>query len=502
MPITHAQDKTSHEELGIKGVQEVLTADGAITAGNALIISAAGKVKKSVLQLLSENIGSLSEFEPNQTHEIAVAQIGTNKIIAVNKSQVHYIRARVATISGTTFTWGSAVQVYTDGANFYIKGFHVTSLGTDKAVIVYRSSETGYNGKAVVATVSGTTITLGGTHYDIDSANGIDNTAPVKVAQLNTDKFIALYTDNTDWEGKARAGTVSGTTITFGSVTRYSDEWCPQYRGVAVAPLGTDKAIAFYTNPECDGYIKAVACTVSGTTITWGTIVTIDTTDSGLSIGGGGSQFNACQVDMDKAVLVWNRGVSPYSTVAVVCSVSDTTITAGTIYTVYGSISWYAAVTKVATGKVTIAYTNESGGAPKDLYIRQGEVTGTDLSFGQAAFVHGDEMNEYTAMAQADAGKATLLSKGYQSTWEDGFAVAFLEETLPIAFAGFATQTVSDAQSLKVDTSGINKNQSGLTSGKKYYISKTTQGGITTTPNNYPAGVAIDTDKILIKHLF
>lgn len=501
MAIEHTQTKQSHETLGIKGVQEEFVADGAISAGNAVVITAAGKVKKSILQLLSENIGSLSEFEPNQTHEIAVAQIGTNKIIAVNKSQVHYIRARVATISGTTFTWGSAVQIYTDGVNFYIKGFDVAPLGTDKAVIVYRSSEAGYNGKAVVATVSGTTITLGGTHYDIDATNGVYNSAPIKVAQLDTDKFIAFYTDNTNWQGTGRVGTVSGTTISWGSSSGYT-EYDPQYTGLAAVQLATDKAIVCFTNPESNGYVQARVASVSGTTITWGTTATIDTTDSGLGIGGGGSQFNACQADTDKAVLVWNRAVSPYSTVAVILSVSGTTITVGAIYTAYSVTSFAAAVAKVATGKVTIAYTDESGGTPKDLYIKQAEITGNDLSFGQAAFVHGNDTNEYTMMAQLDAGKAALLSKGYQSLWDDGFAVAFLEEILPTFFAGFATETKSDGQTIKIDMNGINKNQSGLTIAAKYYISKTAQGGITSTPNNYSVGIAAATDKIIIKHLF
>ena len=84
----------------------------------------------------------------------------------------------------------------------------------------------------------------------------------------------------------------------------------------------------------------------------------------------------------------------------------------------------------------------------------------------------------------------------------DGKALLRTEQTTNVTadnFIGFSTDAISDTATGTINVVGNQSTQSGLTTGKKYYVTKS--GALSTTPD-YPeveAGVALSSTKLLIK---
>lgn len=175
---------TDNSLLG--GVVIVTESGGTLTAGSRVIYSGANAV--------SDNA--------------TVTKLDTDKFIMTYRDTVdaNKIKARAATVSGTTPTFGTAVDVsasYTSSV-----AFRGTQITTDKVVVGwYQSGEIG-----VCMTTSGTTITVG-TVTTIGSGN------------TNTDQRLFTYDTSTAITIGRNGSTIylyslgiSGTTITLGTV--------------------------------------------------------------------------------------------------------------------------------------------------------------------------------------------------------------------------------------------------------------------------------------------
>jgi hypothetical protein len=107
-----------------------------------------------------------------------------------------------------------------------------------------------------------------GTVYNVPSSA---SALYIKVFQLDTDKFVLLYRRDVAPNRflYARVGTVSGSTITLGAELQL--DTVDNARFCTGCSPDTDKFVAIWQNGVTDGW--AIACTVSGTTITKGTKV-------------------------------------------------------------------------------------------------------------------------------------------------------------------------------------------------------------------------------------
>lgn len=216
--------------------------------------------------------GTASQFEANATSQISSAELTTDKFVICYTDSGAAGQCRVGSVSGTTITWGTEAQFAADVviANSRVG---VCKIDTDKFAVVYTDDSLLDDGYTVVGTVSGTTITYGTAveFHDVD----VEFQGCVGIA---TDKYLIAYNDETTSDtGTGVACSVSGTTITVGTVNDYAaTDYFAQYN--APSKLDTDKfVVAFHGADSSDGFV--VAGTTSGTTITWGTVVTVSTDD-------------------------------------------------------------------------------------------------------------------------------------------------------------------------------------------------------------------------------
>ena len=122
-------------------------------------------------------------------------------------------QAIVGTVSGTSISFGSAVVFETRMTNYITSTFDSSN---NKVVIVYYDNgETTLNyGKAVVGTVSGTSISFG-SPVTFESAS---TTYPSVTYDSASQRVVIAYKDNGNSNyGTAIVGTVSGDSISFGT---------------------------------------------------------------------------------------------------------------------------------------------------------------------------------------------------------------------------------------------------------------------------------------------
>ena len=183
----------------------------------------------------------------------------------------NYGTAVVGTVSGTSISFGTPV-VYNSGNATVSNGIAFDS-NSNRVVISYKDQAQSNHGKAIVGSVSGTSISFGtevtfrsqrvdDTSMPIDSTNNKIVFYPVagKVVIAHEDNGTAL---------RAIVGTVSGTSISFGTAVQYSTATDQTLTNNAVAFDSSAGKIAIAFKDETNSVGKLKAGTVSGTSITF-----------------------------------------------------------------------------------------------------------------------------------------------------------------------------------------------------------------------------------------
>ena len=146
-----------------------------------------------------------------------------------------------------------------------------------KVVIAYADLGNSSYGTAVVGTVSGNTISFG-TPVVFKSADIYHSTHTISAVYDSTnEKVVIFYSDggNSNY-GKAVVGTVSGTSISFGSESTFESA---QVEFVSAAYDSTNgKIVIAYKDDGNSDRGTAIVGTVSGTSISFGSATVFNST--------------------------------------------------------------------------------------------------------------------------------------------------------------------------------------------------------------------------------
>ena len=178
----------------------------------------------------------------------------------------------VGTVSGTSISFGTANKFY--GATS--KWFDVVYDSAEEKVVVC-FTEGNSNGRAVVGTVdpSDNSITFGSTQaFDDNQCDEIS--AVYDVAHAKT---VIVYKDTGDSSvGKAVVGTVSGTSISFGSDVTFQNSAI--FYNDTIYDSANEKIVIAYRDNNNSSYGTAIVGTVSGTSISFGTKVVFESAET------------------------------------------------------------------------------------------------------------------------------------------------------------------------------------------------------------------------------
>jgi hypothetical protein len=461
-------------------------ADGAISVGDVLARQADGTVKAVTSSAGGPVTGANAVFNSGQTEpssKTVAADPSTGKFLIAYKDNANsnYGTVVVATVTGTTVTFGTPV-VFEAATTAEI------SIGFDpdngKFLIVYRDNGDAGNIKAVVCTVTGTTpsfgsvVSLGGSGYytglSYDTAN---------------DKFLMTYL-NASNDGYGVVISISGTTPSFGTPAVMDSGPGQPHGNVYDATSG--KHLCIYGEPSgVQGYLA----TISGTSVSFGSQQTI--------VSGDDTYLETCVLsgpdDNGKFIFVYENGSDSSSIYMVVITVSGSTITAGTKVQLDNSSTSYA-VGALNFGDEYWALISDGGNS---YYLTSYTVTisGTVPSAGSPTVVRSSAVSLYVGAHYDETSGVALVAFQDGSSSQYGTALAHVPSSTTTNadkwFAVAASDAADEASVQLWTVGGIASGLTGLTYDETYYVD--IDGTLTTSVTAYgEIGIALSATELFI----
>ena len=348
---------------------------------------------------------SVSQTSNLSTYKASAYDANAGKVVFsyADASDANKGKAVVGTISGTTISFGTVVQ-YTTSAGIQCMTYDSTN---QKIVIIYRDVGNSSYGTAIVGTVSGTSISFG-TPAVFESANIGE---PAVTFDANAGTVVAAYYDvGNSYYGTAVVGTVSGTSISFGTPVVFNTA-TTQYMSLTYDSTA-QKVVLSYQDVGNSSYGTAVVGTVSGTSISFGSATVFNT---------GNTQNTQAQYDStdNKTIIAYRDISNSQRGAAVAGTVSGTSISFGSsnFFTSVGNVinpSTNGIIYDSNAQRVVTSYGYSGAGAP----VQSDAVTlneNSNLTIGSTYYVQNDGSLSTTS-SSVTAGKAlsstTLLLKG------------------------------------------------------------------------------------------
>ena len=351
-------------------------AQGTLANGQAVALRSDGKVE--AVAGVAGSVGSIVAYGSTNQNEIAATYDSTNnKVVLTALNGSNYGTATVGTVSGSSISFGSPV-VFNSGNTLFINiGFDSSN---SKVVIAYQDQGNGGKGTAIVGTVSGTSISFGSEVVFRTS----DATSNAVVFDSNSNKIVITYVGGAStYYGYAIVGTVSGTSISFGSEAtwRGADTYSAE-KGSATFDTLTNQIIVVASVGNDTG--RACVGAVSGTSISFGTAV---------PIGSGTVYTPSVSYDSNnnKVVIAYKDGNNSNYGTAIVGTVSGTSITLGTAAVFQSFATTYTATTFDSTQKVVVVTFSDGEGSSGKGAALPLIVSGTTVS--------GGDKTNYTSVA-------------------------------------------------------------------------------------------------------
>ena len=458
-------------------------ASGAIANGDVVSLNSNGTV--SVVQGQSQSISTpVVNNSGDSQWTKAVFDSNSNKVVVMYKdgTNSNYGTAAVGTVSGTNISFGSPV-VFLSGALSYPSA--VFDSNSNKVVISYRDGGNSGYGTAIVGTVSGTSISFG-TAVVFEA----DNTLYVSsVFDSNSNKVVISYRDNGNSAyGTAIVGTVSGTSISFGSPTVFMNNGAI-WKVTATFDSNLNKVIIAYSDIANSQRGTAIVGTVSGTSISFGTAVVFETTTSDYISA-------TYDVNASKVVIAYRDVDNSGHGTAIVGTVSGTSISFGT------AVVFEAASTLDVSAffdsnfnKIFIAY--RDNGNSNYLTAIYGTVNGTSINFDTASVLVNNSSNSMSAVFDSNSNKVVIAYIDASNSNSATSLVFTPFSTNALSYIGVADGAISDTATGKITINGgVNEGQSSLAVNATYYVAD--NGDLQTTNNGRKIGKAISATKLLV----
>jgi hypothetical protein len=341
--------------------------------------------------------------------------------------------SKVGTVSGTSISFGAQVGMplsitQTDNSA-------ITYDSTNQKIVVIAQSST--YGTACVGTVSGTSISFG-SGVDIFSSQ-VSSATTAMCFDPSTSKVVVASSRSGNGFA-AVVGTVSGTSISFGAEITWGFSGATTPQRLAMAYDSFNQKVVIFYKTSLNSTVYAVAATISGTTIT-------------LSAASGGlsadtlSRFTASYNVLQNLVCVGIRNTS---------------------------------------GFFAVGYHRITGGTPT--YV-------TAVNFTSNATT--DSVIAYDPIQEREVGAFNFGSKGRAAVFRYGTSVTNVTAE---NFIGFSNAAYTNGQTATIQVIGsVDDAQSGLTAGQSYFVMTNGTLSLTAGSPSIFAGTAVSATQIIVK---
>ena len=466
-------------------------ASGAIANGKPVVVNSAGTV--SVVSGTALTLGSETEYtsDASNFNRVAFDSNSNRIVIAFKNGSNNNGTAIVGTVSGTSVSFGTAVAFDSSGeAEFYGITFDSNS---NKIVIAYRDTTDSNKGKAVVGTVdsSDNSISFGSeATFTTNNAVYID-----ACFDSSTSKVVISYTDyGNSGHGTAVVATVSGTSISFGTPVVFNSANTAHPR--CVYDSDEERVVIAYYDLGQSYNPTGIVGTVSGTGISFGG-------ETRVSVTGGDYIGLAYDSTNKRIVFAYHDDSNSSYGTAVVGKVNNTEFDAFGTPVVFESAdnAYIDAVFDASVGKTVIAY-RDVGNSNAGTYV-VASVDNYTISFTTPATFNTnteyiglgyDSNAERVVISYKDAGDG---DDGTVRILQNEVPTNLTTEN----YIGIATGgSYADGQSVTVDVIGtVNDDQSSLTAGQQYFVQEDGTLGLTADSTSVVAGIAISATELIVK---
>jgi len=464
------------------------TASGTLANGDTVIVNSDGTV--SAITGATQSAGSDATYVNNGTRPSSTSvtyDTNENKVVVVYKDDGNsdYGTAIVGSVSGSTITFGTAVAFTSVGIGNPTSA--VFDSSNNKVVITYKNGTTGY-GESIVGTVSGTSISFG--------TAVVWNSGPTYSALSvfdSTNNKVVVYSPMTAGiKPHAVVGTVSGTSISFGSIVQVDASVTTDSMSIGF-DANAGKVVVSYRDSSTT---EVRVGTVSGTSISFGTATVL--------ISGNYAPWVVPIFDSsnNKMVLFYDNQAQSRTEVKV-GTVSGTNITFGsaveTGFASLGADGYATGVFDSLRNKVVLAYTLQS---PQSRYIVSGTVDGTSVTLDSPLSIGGYTAFLFSGSVFDPDSNQTIISYVDDDT-DTGEAFAFTTGFTTLTsenYIGISNAAYADAATATIQIVGsVDDAQSGLTAGQAYYVQNDGSLGTSASAPSVFAGTAVSATELIVK---
>ncbi len=400
-----------------------------------------GKAAVGTVSGTSISFGTPVEFKSNVSNVSCSFDSNAGKCLVVCYDNVSNIRGFVGTVSGTSISFGSEATL-SGQASFIAVTYDENA---QKHLVVFRDDGNSQYGTSSVATISGTSVSFGSKVV----YNSQDSSYNEVGYDANAQKLLVAWHSNSDYDGRAIVGTISGTSVSYGSNAAFNEA---SSGGSTVFMSMTydsnaQKILIAYTDETNNNYLSASVATISGTSVSFGTKADL----GGSTVGAVNGWPSAVYSPDDQTIkIVVGHNQSPYNLFHLTATISGTSVTGTTPQVLYVGASTRndSVVYDTSSNQYIVAVRDASGNFPND------------------------------------SGVAFVVGSGSGAS----------------PFIGIADAAISNAASGKVTLKGgiASSGLSSLTPGSTYYVQD--DGTLSTTSSSVTAGKALSGTSINLEY--
>ena len=279
-------------------------------------------------------------------------------VIAYANASTNVGAVQVGTVSGTSISFVTAVNFVTGSYPTFISAAYEATQS--RVVIAYTDQANSAFGTAVVGSVSGT-ITFG-TPVVIVAATVMTY---LTVAPVGSSKAVISYRNlSSSSVGTSIVGTVTSTSISFGTPVVFNNATTLYIR--STYDTTSSKVVVVYADNGNSDYGTAIVGTVSGTSISFGSEVVFESAYTS-------SMEVVYSVFANRVVISWSKTSNTYAT-TITGLVSGTGVTFGTASAAnaIASVSCTGLVYDSTSQKVVFAYRNNTASSGQSQVLTVG----------------------------------------------------------------------------------------------------------------------------------
>ena len=468
-------------------------ASGTIANGQLVGLRSDGKVEAitatAEAATTEANFTSTSIWDgSNQSTIASVYDVNADRVVQfyASTTSTQYLTGVVSTPTASGLTnFGTPVVINSADSEFISAVYHVAA---QKTAVGFRDGGAGNYGRAYVITVdpSDNSLTFGA---EASFPNAEDVIGVSSTYDSTNEKAIFSYmTTNGDF-GRGLAGTISGTSISFGSTSTFGNVGATgqvAYWTSVVYEANSNSVTVFFARKDQSNNLYCNVGQVSGTSWNTGSDILVDN-----SFGVQNANLTSvADTNSNKIVVFYSNanngdGYGVVGTPTYASNVGSATFGTPVEFTARSTGSSFNASAMSCAfdstnNQVVVIFRNN--GASDQPYVSAGTVNGTALTFAEGFQLTTTKGLCCSLIFVPTINKFVGSYREEPSPYYGKYVLYNVASDNISSFIGLAGQAISDTATGNIDMlGGINSQQTSLTIASKYYIQSNGTLGTTST---------------------